>query len=107
MIGFSSLSSAAGMACVSLAAESQLNNPSTERQSRSNLPDAQSETSGRAKPSSALQALQAPVIRATGDSHLGHGQFEQTKQGILKVIARQFHEIAAELYRYVPGAGLK
>ena len=110
MIGFSSLSNAAGMACLTLAAESQLNGPLTERQSASNLfdprtSDPQSEISNRAKPSCALQASEAPP--ETGYSDLSGGQCEQTKQGILKVVARRIHEIAAEIYGYVPGTALR
>ena len=64
MIGFSSLSNAAGMASFSLSAECQLNMQSTERQSSQNRPDptmsdAQPEISCRATPSGALQASEA------------------------------------------------
>ena len=104
MIGFSSLSNAAGMACLTLAAESQLNNPSTERQSASNRSEAQLETSDRAKRSGASQASEMCMTRATTD-HLSIGQLEQAKQGFMKVIARRLHELAAEVYRYVLGMG--
>jgi hypothetical protein len=119
MIGFSSLSHAAGMACLTLAAESQLNNPSTKWQSSPNGPDspmsdAQSEISSRAVHLGGLQASKVCVTRATVDSHLSQGQLEQmfprAKQasecdgaGMLKATVRQFREIAAECYRYVLG----
>jgi hypothetical protein len=102
MIGFSSMSNA-GMACLTLAAESQLNNPSTEWQSSPNLPDskandAQSEISGPATPTGALQASQVCVTRATLN-HLSQGPLEQAQPageyecaGMLKATARQFRD---------------
>jgi hypothetical protein len=104
MIGFSSLSHAAGVASFTLATECQLNIQSTERQSSptrpdSTMSDAPSEISTRAAPSGGLQASQACVTRVTVDSHLSQGEWEQAKRasecegaGMLKVVARQFRD---------------
>jgi len=105
MIGFGSLSNA-GMACLTLAAESQLNCPSAEWQSSPNRPDpttsdAQSEISSRAAPSGALQA-----------SQVRPGQLEQAEyvdetenESMLKTTERRFREITVEIYDYILKTG--
>ena len=104
MIGFSSLSNAAGMACVSFAAENQLNSPSTERRQTSpnladsTLSEAESEVSSGVTASGPSPASQAYVTRATVDRR-GQDQLEQAPRAggyesasMLKATARQFRD---------------
>jgi hypothetical protein len=111
MIGFNTFSHASGLACFAVSAQSQVDAMPTEWQSSAGGPSTLASDDRPAIPSLLdLAAIShASHMDVTSTSHpLDHGELEPAKQaarseaqGMLKAAARQFNNIALDLYRHV------
>jgi hypothetical protein len=100
MIGFNSFSNTSGLACFTVSAQSQAGGLSTEWESSRKATDATTSASG------------VRVTEKSADRRLDRGELEHAKpaaradaRGVLKATARHFHDITADIYRYVVRSG--
>ena len=113
MIGYNPLSGAAGMACLTLAAESQLNGSSADWQTSPNGSDsttsnAEPAISGRPKLAEGSQTSDLNVAQTADNHRFAHRDSEEDNlaagsriQGLLTAAAKQFSDITADLYHYI------